>query len=95
MSNVHEPRTLPVAGGKIPVDPPSGVVSRCIRVDPGPFGTPAARYLQALSEAVAADSVAAVATRDDIVRVADRQGVSVVVAAQAVLEDTCTWPAVS
>ena len=95
MSNVHEPRTLPVTGREMPVDPPSGAVPRRIPVDPGPFRMPAARYLQTLSEAVAADSVAAVATRDDVVRVADRQGVSVVVAAQAVLEDTCTWPAVS
>jgi hypothetical protein len=95
MSNVHETRTLPVTGGKLPVDPPSGVAPRRIPVDLGPFRMPAARYLQTLSEAAAADSVAALATRDDIVRVADRQGVSVVVAAQAVLEDTCTWPAVS
>ena len=95
MSNVHEPGTLAVTGGKAPVDPPSGAEPRRIPVDPGPLRVPVARYLQTLSEAAAADSVAAVATRDDIVRVADRQGVSVVVAAQTVLEDTCTWPAVS
>jgi len=44
---------------------------------------------------VAAETVAAVTVRDDVVRVADRQGVTVVVAAQTVLEDTGTWPAVS
>ena len=85
---------LPVACRRDPLQEPG---PSHIPVDPvaGLFPTPADRYLRTLSEAVAADSVAAVATRDDVVGVADRQGVSVVVAAQAVLEDTCTWPAVS
>jgi hypothetical protein len=51
------------------------------------------RYLRSLNEAVAADSMAALAARDDIVRLAERQGVTVVVAAQAVLEATGTWTA--
>ena len=83
--------------GLMPVDRPPGVMPGQIPVDPvpSPFRAPAGRYLRALSEAAAADSVAAVAARDDVVRVADRQGISVVVAGQAVLEDTCTWSAVS
>jgi hypothetical protein len=55
----------------------------------------AGRYLRALTEAAAADSVAAVVTCGDSVRVAQRQGVEVVVAAQAVVEATGTWPALS
>ena len=53
------------------------------------------RYLRALAEAAAADSVAAVVTCGDTVRVAQRQGVTVVVAAQAVVEATGAWPALS
>jgi hypothetical protein len=41
------------------------------------------RYLRSLSEVVAADSMAALVTRGDIVRLTERQGVMVVVAAQA------------
>ena len=97
MSHVPQPRTLPVTDGSVPVDPRPPVVPGRIPVGrvPGPFPAPISRYLRALSEAAAADSVAAVAAREDIVRLADRQDICVVVAAQAVLEDTCTWPAVS
>jgi hypothetical protein len=73
-----------VAQGRIPVAPVRGL-----------FPAHVGRYLRTLGEAVADDSVAALAVRDDLVRVADRQGVSVLVAGQAVLEDTGTWPAVS
>jgi hypothetical protein len=53
------------------------------------------RYLRCLSEEVAADSMSAVTASGAIVRVTERQGISVVVASQALLEATGTWPAVS
>jgi hypothetical protein len=53
------------------------------------------RYLRTLSEAAAADSVAVLVTCGDTVHVAERQGVKVVVAAQAVVEATGTWPTLS
>lgn len=55
----------------------------------------AGRYLRALTEAAVADSVAAVVTCGDTVRMAQRQGVHMVVVAQAVVEATGTWPALS
>jgi len=60
-----------------------------------PVHSTGGRYLRTLSEAAAADSVAAVVACGDTVHVAHRQGINVVVAAQTVVDATGTWPALS